>query len=366
VKLEPSGLLVRQGVCQALFAYDVGHAIDLEAADRSLLAAERQTVRQKRRAPAYFEYRPAPLRVGRDAGVLDVAPGRRTLPVCEFTLYDFGAISVAYSLPLSGPLGDLPRLSYDLYGNEALRADSRRRLESFLATLGKAVLRPEIAGFVEDYVIFQIQAFHDDCPPAALWTTHAEVVARILRAEVRPLSDQEIVDATAARLSFGAADATFLSADSALIFDSEPEDVRAVIEFANTQLLEMRYLDGQLDAALARAHVLLPRRSARRIRIGRAEPALAEVAQLQLEGAVLFEQVTNALKLVGEQFLARVYRLASQHFRLAEWDATVSRKLATLDSIYAKTADRAATRRLEALEWIIIVLIALSIVLGLK
>ena len=81
---------------------------------------------------------------------------------------------------------------------------------------------------------------------------------------------------------------------------------------------------------------------------------------------MLFEQVTNALKLVGEQFLARVYRLASQHFRLAEWDASISRKLATLDSIYAKTADRAASRRMEVLEWIIIVLIALSIILSLK
>jgi hypothetical protein len=87
---------------------------------------------------------------------------------------------------------------------------------------------------------------------------------------------------------------------------------------------------------------------------------------LQLESAVLFEQVTNALKLVGEQFLARVYRVASQHFRLAEWDVSIGRKLATLDSIYAKTADRAARRRLEVLEWIIIVLIALSTILSLK
>ena len=44
----------------------------------------------------------------------------------------------------------------------------------------------------------------------------------------------------------------------------------------------------------------------------------------------------------------------------------ISRKLATLDSIYAKTADRAASRRMEVLEWIIILLFVLSIVLSLK
>src|SRR2546425_11361393 len=38
-----------------------------------------------------------------------------------------------------------------------------------------------------------------------------------------------------------------------ILFDPEGEDVRAVIEFANTQLLEMRYLDAQLDEALERA-----------------------------------------------------------------------------------------------------------------
>jgi hypothetical protein len=362
-----SELRVGRGVCHAVFAYDVGHAIDLEAAERGLVtAAERQTVKQKRRAPAYFEYQPAPLRIARDAAPVEITPGgARTAPGCELTLYDFGAVSVAYALPLAGPLADLARLSYDLYGNTVLVAESRRQLERLLAELGAAVVRPHIAEFVEDYAIFQIEELVPGGEPAALWTTHAETVARILRAEVRPLSEQETTGAMTARLSFGAADATFIAADAALIYDAEPEDVRAVIEFANTQLLEMRYLDQQLDGALERAYrLLLPARA----RFGggrRGQPPLAELAQLQLESAILFEQVTNALKLVGEQFLARIYRLASQHFRLGEWDAAITRKLATLESVYAKTADRTANRRMEVLEWIIIVLIAIEIALSL-
>jgi hypothetical protein len=39
----------------------------------------------------------------------------------------------------------------------------------------------------------------------------------------------------------------------------------------------------------------------------------------------------------------------------------ILRKLDTLDTIYGKMADRAATRRMEVLEWIIIILIAVSI-----
>ena len=64
-----------------------------------------------------------------------------------------------------------------------------------------------------------------------------------------------------------------------------------------------------------------------------------------------------------DQYLARVYRLASQRFHLAEWDTSILRKLHTLESIYTKIADRATNRRMETLEWIIIVLIAFSILL---
>jgi len=61
--LLPQSSAGRQGTCFPLFAFEVAQAIDLDAAERRLLAgAERQTIKHKRRAPASFEYRPAPLR----------------------------------------------------------------------------------------------------------------------------------------------------------------------------------------------------------------------------------------------------------------------------------------------------------------
>ena len=50
-------LIVAKGTCYPLFAYEVAQAIDLDAAERRVLAAatERLSVKQKRRAPAYFE-----------------------------------------------------------------------------------------------------------------------------------------------------------------------------------------------------------------------------------------------------------------------------------------------------------------------
>ncbi len=356
--------VIAQGTCFSLFAYEVARAIDLEAAERRLLAGtERQTIKHKRRAPASFEYRPAPLRVTRGGGIHELG-GYRATPGVEVVLYDFGAVSVSYAVPIAGPLTRLPALAEELWGNEPLLADSRRQVEGLLSVLGDAAIRPRIADFVEDYSVFHIEAFTAPCEAAALWTAHAQTIAQVLRAARHPLSPQEIADATALRLSFGPNDATIIDTDAAVLFDPEGEDVRDVIEFANTQLLEMRFLDQQLDDTLERAYDTLLGRPARPWGRAQLGPDLRRLARLQLDAAILFEQVSNALKLVGDQFLARVYSLASRRFYLAQWDASISRKLQTIDGIYAKMADRAASRRMEMLEWIIIILIALSIVLS--
>jgi len=350
--------IIAEGTGYVLFAYDVAHAFDLAAAERRLASAtQRQTVKQKRRAPAFFEYDPAPLRVTEPADSLAVGE-HFTAPYVEFVLYDFGAVSVSYAISLQGPLTGLPALSTILYGNEQLQADSRRRVQQLIEALGDAAIRSRLADFIEDYVVFQIEAFTEPLEASMLWTEHAQTVAQVLRAESRPLSQQEVSDALASRLSFGPNDATLIDTDVTLLFDPEGEDVRAVIEFANTQLLEMRYLDAQLDEALERAYDLL-----RRFLPSPYGVPLQRLGRLQLDAAVLFEQVTNALKLIGEQYLTRVYGHVSRRFHLAEWDVSITRKLQTLDGIYGKLADRAATQRMELLEWIIIVLIAVSIVL---
>ena len=209
--MTPPSLVIAEGTCFPLFAYDVGRAIDLDAAARHVLLgdAARQTIKQKRRAPAYFEYRPAPLRVTRLGDSLAIG-AYRTAPAVEVVIYDFGAVSLSYAIPLDGPLTGVPALAEALWGNEDLLADSRRHVEELLGTLGDAVVRPHIADFVEDYAIFQIAAFTGPCEAAALWTEQAHTVAQVLRAAPRSLSDQETSDATALRLSFGPNDATII------------------------------------------------------------------------------------------------------------------------------------------------------------
>jgi hypothetical protein len=356
---------VDKGACLVLVASDVGLSINLDEAERRIAALkQRGSIKHKHRAPHYFEFRPAPLRVSQEAEPLDLG-AHHSSPSVEVVLYDFGGAFVVYTIPLQGPFSRLLELSETLHENPRLLADSRDRVEHLLTAIKGTVEKAHISDYVEDYAVFHVEAISPPMDADVFCTAHSLEIAQILRSERRLLSEQESKDATSVRISFGADDATIIDWYAALVFGRDMEDVRAVLEFATVELLEMRFLDHQLDDALDQAYDALSKRMESRLRWpGSFEADLRRIARLQVDGAVLFERVTNALKLLGDQYLARVYRLASQRFHLAEWDAGIMRKLQTLDSIYGKMADRAATRRMELLEWIIIVLITVSIVVS--
>src|SRR5262245_11769785 len=99
---------IRQVSCHSICVYDAAFSIDLNEAERRITSAkQRETIKHKRRAPRYFEYRPAPLRISEDQGV-------------ELVVYDFGAVSVIYRQPLTGDFSQLMTLSEEMYENQKL------------------------------------------------------------------------------------------------------------------------------------------------------------------------------------------------------------------------------------------------------
>jgi hypothetical protein len=273
-------------------------------------------------------------------------------------------VSLTYAVPLSGPLSSLMPLADQLYENKELTADSRRRVDELVARIRPAVDRAHIADVVEDYVIYQIETVAPAVPIDELLRTHRPQLAQILRAETQTLSAQEVDDALSHRLSYNPNETAVIDWNATILFQSNSEDVRAVLEYANVELLELRQLDDQLDHVLDRSYEAMGRRDWRlsfRVVPGR---ELRRIARMQMDSALLFEGVNNALKLIGDQYLARLYTMAAARLHLQEWDKSILRKLQTAESIYQKLSDQAGMRRMEALEWIIILLIAFEVVMS--
>ena len=358
-------LVVRKGFVHVVFAFDIGLSVDLARCRQhvtDLTALEK--IKHKGHAPTYFQFDPPPLRITQETPAIEVG-GKSTSPLVDVTLYDFGGVSVRYTIPFEGSMEEMIRLSCALSETSRVRDDSRARVAHLLAVIESAVDRPNIAEVTEDYLVFQVEEFGAGLDLESLWTVHAGATARLLRSERDALSEQEIAEAMSARVSFGHDDVALVDWNAALLVDREPEDVRSVLEFANLQLLEMRFLDSALDRALDRSYEVnqAERGWSAVFRTRRARVDLAKVGRFQVDGAILFERVGNALKLLGDQYLARVYRAASQRFRLSEWNAGILRKLETIESIYQKVHDRSSGLRMEVLEWIVIILIALEMIL---
>lgn len=362
---DVSSIVIRKGSCNILYAYDIGSSTNLtKCLERvSLLGGKTSLADSNRSSPKYFGYDPQPLTIKQISFVPKIGK-HQVSPSVWLTFYDFGAVSICYEVPLSGNLEKLHDLSIEIGNTSTLLEDSRNRAQEIMRILGDAVENAYVAKPVEDYLIFEINEFDLFCQASELHSHVGPLLARILRAEPNELSKQEINDALAYTLSYSPNDITLIDWNAAMVFSPDTDDVHAVLEFANTELLELRFLDYQLDSSLDRSNELSSRaKGFLQFLSGWPSRNINSISQMQLEGAILFERVSNAPKLLGDQYLARVYRLASNRFHVSEWNSSILRKLDTMEDFYKQIHDRAATKRLETLEWIVIILIFIEIVM---
>jgi hypothetical protein len=87
-----------------------------------------------------------------------------------------------------------------------------------------------------------------------------------------------------------------------------------------------------------------------------------ETSQRYIEFTEFLERVENSLKVVGDFYLATVYRAACRRFRLADWQSSITRKMNILAQVSSLLQGELNIRRSHWLEIIIILLIGFEIV----
>lgn len=342
-----------RGVCHILYCLDLAQAFDLVLAKERLVTWRQALFQHKSRVLTGDAVLP-PLRVRFVTEAIELGAWRTDGEV-ELALYENGTLAVTLRLPFDSTLGELVELSSLLYDNARLSQSADRLAAELLTSLGDAALAPHVSAHVEDYVMFEVRAGAVELDEAGRLG-----VAQVLRAEPGLLSDQEVDDALSDFLSYRRGEALFVDWVGAFAWGGEFEDERLVLELANVELLGLRSIDARLDGEIAQAYELAhkPQRM-----MGPARRDLERIGQVQADSAVLFEGTDNALKLVSDDYLARVYRTAAERFHFNAWDASIARKLDVLRDIHGALADRTSHRRSELLEWIIILLIMIDIVI---
>ena len=350
--------LIQEGEIYLYQAYDVAFQIDLVQAVKNLQQGiERPQLAKERRQPQWFGYDPPPVRITQSVESIQLA-GFDSDTTVEVTLWDFGAVSVAFRLPMreGTSLSTLVKLSAELASTDLFEVSGARLVEKLVKQLGSALTKPYISTTVEDYVVFELRKLSSALSGEAFLRQHARTVAQLLIAEdAEDLSSEIVEEAISHRSSFTTADIVLINWRGALIYGRDNEDTRAVLEFAQAQHLELQILDEQLDQYLEDASQISKRWAFNT----REDTSI--VRQLSIDASLLFEAINNALKLVGEQYLATLYDLSARRLKLPVLHETIERKLAVLNSIYDKIVDRQTVRRQAIMELIIIVLIALEL-----
>ncbi len=351
-------------VAHLAFAFDIGDEIDLDQA-RQLLQGALGKLPRRKRTPESIDYRPAPARVPVSLGDLRL-PGEIRLagePRGELTLFDFGAISLTARFPLVATPAELLDLAGGLADPAELTEAARRLLEPWIERLKPAVLDFDVSPLSEEYIVFQL------AERRAEWLEkRADWIARLVRLEPEPLSPSEVREATRLWLSYSPDDLIVLDWAAGFVVDVDCAETLEVIEFANVQLLEFRHIDDRLDDRLEGSYRLIrpdrARRSWTRAWNIHGE-AVRRVRELEIEATSVFERVDNSLKLIGDQYLVRVFELAAARFHLDGWQQSIRRKLETVGDVYDLLIQQAAGHRTEALEITIVLLIAVEIVMAL-
>jgi hypothetical protein len=365
--VQPQDVL--DGILHIYVAFDWGEELDLEQA-RRLVPAETHALPRRRRTPTSIAYRPSPLHIVLDAVALELPEIGALRASAGVTVFDFAAVSLSLRVPFRLPGEALRRLAGWLADPAPLARTARSALDALHRQLLPAIKAPFWnEDFSEEYFVFQLPP-DEGLPPVAQLlrasdNAPAAWLAGLVRLESGPLSTEEVTEALRLHLGYSPADLFVADWAAAVLIDRGCEETLQVIEFANLQLLELRYIDNRLDDNLAAAYRLVQPLTRSWLPFWRtyARP-LRVLGELKVEANDLFERTGNVLKLMGDQYLARVYRLVESRFHLEAWEKSILRKLEVAEGVYQVVADQADTLRTEFLELIVIVLIVLEIVLA--
>ncbi|GAC1687372.1 MAG: hypothetical protein NVS9B3_05910 [Gemmatimonadaceae bacterium] len=350
--------------------YDVGYEIRLDRALDLLASSAPERIRPIRGEAQAIQIRNPPITVLLGVESVVVAD-RRCAVEMSARIFDFGVVSLHMRIPTPG---ELTWDEFTRFGNAVDATTGRadvfdRQLRMLTERILPAIERFRIADVEEEYIVYRVVRVTQGGVAGGAEALRAVDVAPLVLNESRALSDEARRELLPHRFSYYADDLAVLTWANALVVDtatSADTDVEYILEFANAQLLELRFYDALLDAELTRMYGRIAgARAGTRARVNRRYSSLlGELQALVADATEIVERVENSIKVTDDVYLARVYAAALEIFRGRAWRAGIDRKLGIIRDTYAMLNAESQAARSEALEWAIVVLIVLEIVLA--
>ena len=341
--------------------FDIGKDVNLEATQR-VFEATAQRFRLNRTSKAMI-INNAPLSLSVESSRYDALGHLMDLEITA-KIWHFGALSITLALTLPEKIdwNRVIELGNFLENDFKLHTIAKNRAEQIVQSMD-----PERSASIdwetyEDYICYFFSRVEGCEKNAHDIYEKYDVFRLVLSENNQTLSEQikkTILDST---FQYSQDDLAIIDWNSALIVEpSGTSDIPDVIEFSLCQLLEMRHYDDLLDEKLTYLYSALEKKNFSMFQNNYSRLS-REAAQIYLEISDTVESVENSMKVVGDFYLAKIFRAASQRLRFADWRDSVNQKLENLAQVSRLFVAEANEKRNQLLEVIIIVLIAFEIV----
>lgn len=366
----PTPLHLRQGRILVYHLFAVADTIQLDRV-RRLWEGRSTTTRlvSRRASPEYIQFVNPPVSLPLGERTLFPTPDTPIQARCRAKIFDFGVVAIRWEIDLPARWSDLVELAPRFVDNAAIEVLSRQVLEEIRPRLAESLCNPYREILEEDYTIFYVEAFEGDEPLSAraLLSDYGGDIAQLIRGEQKALSPSEQIETLRQRITYFDDDLVVIDWNAALVYDHEGSTEHIdILEFANCELLELRYYDALLDRELDQIYHEIesgpPTRWEYWLR-NRYRQTSSRLLTLMVDVVDLKDQIENSLKIIGDLYSARVYRAIAERLRLKDWEASIEGKLRSARTIYEVLTDNLDIGRAVILELTIIILIAIEIVL---
>ena len=336
--------------------YDVAEEIKLDRV-RELLGARPQERLSKHAAPEYVRFERPP--VVENISIGGLAP---QAVAGQVKYYDYGVISVSFEFPFAAEWEKLVEMAAKWMSGSEFESAGLRVVKEKCRNVESAMVRSYSNWLNEDYFIFHLYAVPGSAPASEFVKTHAGDIARMVRGEINPLSNEEQAEILQSSISYYPSDLAVIGWNAAVIYDTPAGANTAIqlLEYANSQLLEFRYYDEMLTRELGGVYGFLKARRGLLARWKRQKEAY-RLQSVTVEVTELIERVDNSIKFLSDMFSARLYRLAATKVGVPDYKSLVNQKLHTAEELYRSLVDEFQASRGFVLEVMVVIILVIEL-----
>ena len=357
---------IQKGAILVYRVFDIAEEILLSKVE-GLLARDQTTQRLKLTRPLRqaLIIRNPPLRIS--LGETEVVLGPHTIKAdLSVTVWDYGVLSILFQIPIAPgtPWQKLLEFSQFITG-DALTSDefekvARLKVREVSILIGDALERPHEWGVYEDYAVFFFEKLSGVQTPRDL-LLQTDIPALILGEPTEVLSQKAREPILESTFQYAQNDLAVIDWNAAIVVEpSGLRDITDVLEFALTHLMEVRYYDDLLDKRLGELYDAIEVK--RKNIFGSRFLNLSHEANTRyIEFSEFIERVDNSLKVVGDFYLATIFRALTKRFRLPDWEQSIKHKMNLLAQVSQLLQGEVNVQRSFLLEIVIILLIAFEV-----